>query len=108
PEFEASLTDRSDETALIALQGPVARQVLARLTDLPLDEIGYYRFREGVVNGAAAIVSRTGYTGEDGFELYLSNDDAAPVWRALLEAGAEEGVMPAGLGARDSLRLEMG
>ena len=108
PGFEASLTDRSDELALLALQGPAAAKVLARLTDVPLDRIGYYRFDRGLVNGAEAIVSRTGYTGEDGFELYVANADAAPLWRAILAAGAAEGVVPAGLGSRDSLRLEMG
>lgn len=106
--FEASLTDRSDEVALLALQGPVAVRVLSRLTDVRLDQIGYYRFESGLVNGVETIVSRTGYTGEDGFELYVSNADAAPLWRAILEAGAPEGVVPAGLGARDTLRLEMG
>ncbi len=108
PRFEASLTDRSDEVALLALQGPAAQTVLSRLTEMPLDRIGYYRSERGVVHGAEALVSRTGYTGEDGFELYVSNDGAAPLWRAILEAGAPEGTIPAGLGARDSLRLEMG
>jgi aminomethyltransferase len=106
--FDAELVDRSDEIALIAVQGPQASQVLARLTDTDLDAIGYYRFAEGRVAGRDAVISRTGYTGEDGFELYLGSDDAAHVWRALLEAGVPEGIAPAGLGARDSLRLEMG
>ena len=108
PRFEASLTDRSDEISLLALQGPAAQMVLSRLTEMPLEEIGYYRFEQGAVNGVEALVSRTGYTGEDGFELYISNEAAAPLWRAILEAGAPEGTIPAGLGARDSLRLEMG
>jgi aminomethyltransferase len=94
--------------ALLALQGPAAERILSRLTDLPLETIGYYRFGKGEVNGATAIVSRTGYTGEDGFELFVANDDAAPLWRAILQAGAAEGAIPAGLGSRDSLRLEMG
>jgi aminomethyltransferase len=106
--FDAELRDRSDEIALLALQGPKAAAVLAPLTDVDLESIAYYHFREGRVAGRPAVVSRTGYTGEDGFELYVANEDAAPLWRALLEAGAPEGVVPAGLGARDSLRLEMG
>lgn len=108
PRFDASLLDRSDEIALLALQGPLSQTVLSRLTDLDLDSIGYYRFARGKVNGAEAIVSRTGYTGEDGFELYVANAEAASLWRAILQAGSGEGVIPAGLGARDTLRLEMG
>jgi len=106
--FDAALTDRSEEIALIALQGPKAAAVLGRLTDADLDTIGYYRFAEGAVGGRPAVISRTGYTGEDGFELYLGPEDASHVWRALLDAGHPEGILPAGLGARDSLRLEMG
>lgn len=108
PRFDATLTDRSPDTGLIALQGPKAVAVLARLTDTDLDAIGYYHFAEGTVAGVPAVLSRTGYTGEDGFELYLPADRTADVWRALLEAGEPEGVAPIGLGARDSLRLEMG
>jgi aminomethyltransferase len=108
PEFGVELRDRSDEIALLALQGPRAAVVLGRLTPDDLDEIGYYRFRTGTVDDIEMVISRTGYTGEDGFELYLPAGDAARVWRRLLEAGREEGLVPAGLGARDSLRLEMG
>ncbi len=103
-----TIEDRSDDVGLIALQGPVSRSVLAPLTDVDLDTIGYYRFREGSVAGVAGVISATGYTGEDGFELYLPAEGTAAVWRALLDAGADHGVLPAGLGARDSLRLEMG
>jgi aminomethyltransferase len=106
--FGVELRDRSDDVALIALQGPRAAEILAPLTDVELDSIRYYHFVEGEVDGRAAVISRTGYTGEDGFELYLANDDAAPVWRRLLEVGEPLGLVPAGLGARDSLRLEMG
>lgn len=106
--FDVHLVDRSDELALLALQGPETEKILASLTGVDLSGIGYYRFVEGNVDGYPAIVSRTGYTGEDGFELYLSAEHAAPLWRALLEAGAPHGLIPAGLGARDSLRLEMG
>jgi aminomethyltransferase len=106
--FGVELRDCSDEIALLALQGPRAAEILAPLTDTDLSAIGYYRFAEGKVDGRSAIISRTGYTGEDGFELYLANADAVPVWRRLLEIGEPLGLIPTGLGARDSLRLEMG
>jgi aminomethyltransferase len=106
--FGVELRDRSDEVALLALQGPASEAILARLSDAPLPEIGYYRFRTGEVDGRPAVISRTGYTGEDGFELYLDAADAAAVWRRLLEVGRADGLVPVGLGARDSLRLEMG
>jgi aminomethyltransferase len=100
--------DRSDDFALLALQGPAAAEILAPLTDLDLPGIRYYRFREADVAGRAAIVSRTGYTGEDGFELYVAPEDAGDLWDALLTRGAAFGLVPAGLGARDTLRLEAG
>ena len=103
-DFDVELLDRSDEVALIALQGPRSRALLAGLTGTNLDEIGYYRFAEGSVAGVEGVISATGYTGEDGFELYLPAVGAPAVWAALVAAGA----VPAGLGARDSLRLEMG
>jgi aminomethyltransferase len=106
--FGVELRDRSDGVALLALQGPASEAILARLSDAPLPEIGYYRFRAGEVDGRPAVISRTGYTGEDGFELYLDAADAAAVWRRLLEVGRADGLVPVGLGARDSLRLEMG
>ena len=106
--FDCCVSDVSDRTALLALQGPLAAAVLARLTDADLETVGYYRFRTGEVAGVPAMVARTGYTGEDGFELYLDAADASGVWRALIEAGAGHGMEAAGLGARDSLRLEMG
>jgi aminomethyltransferase len=102
------VTDRSDGTALVALQGPAAAAVLQPLTDLGLDGIGYYGHAPGSVVGRSALVSRTGYTGEDGFELYLDPEDAVPVWDALLEQGAAAGLRLVGLGARDTLRLEAG
>lgn len=106
--FGVEVRDRSDEVALLAVQGPHAAEIVAAITDAKLAEIGYYHFVEGNVDGRPAIISRTGYTGEDGFELYLANEDAAPVWRKLLEIGTPLGLIPAGLGSRDSLRLEMG
>lgn len=106
--FDATVTDRSDETALLALQGPAAARILAPLTATDLDSVGYYHFTTGEVAGFPAVISRTGYTGEDGFELYLSVEAAVPVWRRIMEVGAPQGILPIGLGARDSLRLEMG
>jgi glycine cleavage system T protein (aminomethyltransferase) len=103
----ATLTDVSDDYALIAFQGPKAAAILATLTEIDLSTIGTYHFREGKVAGRRAIVARTGYTGEDGFELFVSPADATPVWQALLERGKPQGVQAAGLGARDTLRLEM-
>ena len=106
--FDAEVQDRSEETGLIALQGPSAQNILTPLTDTNLDDIAYYHFATGNVVGVPAVISRTGYTGEDGFELYVPADRTAEVWRKLMLAGEEFGLVPAGLGARDSLRLEMG
>jgi aminomethyltransferase len=97
----------SAETGLIAVQGPKAEALVGRLAEGDVTAIRYYRFAEGTVAGVRALLSRTGYTGEDGFELYLAAEDAGRVWDALLQAGAAEGAMPVGLGARDTLRLEM-
>ncbi len=106
--FGAEIIDRSAETGLLALQGPRAQWVLEQLTDVQLNTIAYYHFAEGQVAGANAVISRTGYTGEDGFELYLPADATAHVWERILKVGDEDAVLPVGLGARDSLRLEMG
>ncbi|MFN8091878.1 MAG: glycine cleavage system aminomethyltransferase GcvT [Vicinamibacteria bacterium] len=100
------LHDLSDQFALLALQGPKAEAILRALTPLDLASIGFYRFAEGEVNGRPSIVARTGYTGEDGFEIFASPADAPALWRKLVEAGAPHGLLPAGLGARDTLRLE--
>lgn len=102
-----TLRNRSDDFAQLALQGPAAQTILARLTETALDAIGYYHFREGRVAGAPTILSRTGYTGEDGFELYFAPEAAETLWHALMDAGASAGLVPVGLGARDTLRLEM-
>jgi len=96
----------SDETALLALQGPKAQQILQPLTPVDLSQIKYYWFRPGKVLDAEALISRTGYTGEDGFEIYLSGARAEALWRRLQEAGKRFGMLPVGLGARDTLRLE--
>ncbi|HEV2642545.1 MAG TPA: glycine cleavage system aminomethyltransferase GcvT, partial [Candidatus Elarobacter sp.] len=104
--FDCTIEDVSDRVALLALQGPLAQQVLARHTDADLDAIKYYHFTTATVAGVPDIVvSRTGYTGEDGFELYFDASRAPEVWSALMSGGD---VTPAGLGARDTLRLEMG
>ena len=99
--------DRSDDYAQIAIQGPKAASIVQRLTQTDLSKIGTYRFALGQVAGVDAIISRTGYTGEDGFELYIPPKDAEKLWFALLDEGKAEGIKPAGLGARDSLRTEM-
>lgn len=106
--FDVALANRSDETALVALQGPEAQAILQPLTAVDLASIAYYHCAQGKVDGIDCIVSRTGYTGEDGFELYCPPARVAALWRALLSAGKERGLLPAGLGARDTLRLEAG
>jgi len=103
----ADVKNESDDWAQLALQGPAAAGVVQKLTSVRLSSVGTYRFTTGEVAGVPCIVARTGYTGEDGFELFCPPDRAAGLWDALLEAGKAEGVGPAGLGARDSLRLEM-
>ena len=104
--FRVRLDDRSADYALLALQGPRAEEVLAPMTDADLPGIPYYGFVEAEVSGARAIVSRTGYTGESGFEVYCDPGDAPRLVREILEAGRRFGVLPCGLGARDTLRLE--
>ena len=99
------LRDISDETALLAVQGPNAEALIGQLTNLGVAMIPYYHFAQGKVAGVECFVSRTGYTGEDGFELYCRSGDAEKLWHALVGAGRAE---PAGLGARDTLRLEAG
>jgi aminomethyltransferase len=103
-DLDVRIEDQSDDWALLALQGPEAAGILQGLTETDLSGLRYYRYAAGEVDGRYAVVSRTGYTGEDGFELYVRPDDAPALWRRLLEAGAT----PAGLGARDTLRLEAG
>ena len=102
----ADVVDVSDATALLALQGPRATAILERCTALPLATIPRFAFAEGEVAGRRAMVAHTGYTGEDGWELYAAADDARAVWDALMEAGAADGLSPVGLGARDTLRLD--
>jgi aminomethyltransferase len=105
---DAAVVNASSRYALLALQGPAALAVLQPLTGLELADMKYYRFAAGEVASVRATVSRTGYTGEDGFEIYVPPAAAERVWNALLDAGRDAGVLPCGLGARDTLRLEAG
>jgi aminomethyltransferase len=100
--------DLSEEYAQIAIQGSLAEKILGSIVDVDLSSIRYYHFIKTDVLGIEAIISRTGYTGEDGFEIYLSPAKAGALWEAITEAGAPLGLLPAGLAARDTLRLEMG
>ncbi len=99
--------NRSDDFAQIAVQGPKAFALVQRLANKPLEGVGTYRFTTGPVAGVECIISRTGYTGEDGFELYCAPNEAEKLWFAILDEGKGDGAAPAGLGARDSLRTEM-
>ncbi|WJH28067.1 glycine cleavage system aminomethyltransferase GcvT [Paenibacillus sp. CC-CFT742] len=102
-----SMTNDSAETALLALQGPLAADIIGKVTDTDISVIEPFRFVQNAeVCGVKLLLSRTGYTGEDGFELYVQADQAAAVWNGLMEAGADNGLVPAGLGARDTLRFE--
>ena len=106
--FDCALDDRSLSTALVCIQGPRAVEIVAPLTNVDLSSLGYYAITPGRVAGVPALVARTGYTGEDGFEMFVDWHDAGPLWGALLVAGAPAGILPVGLGARDTLRLEAG
>jgi len=105
---DCELINRSPEYAQLALQGPRAAEILAQLTAVDLGALKYYHFIEGNVGGMEMIISRTGYTGEDGFELYCKTGDGAPLWQELMRVGEPLGLVPVGLGARDTLRLEKG
>ena len=105
---DVEIDDASDRTALIAVQGPASEPVIASVVEGDVAALPYYRAIETRVSGGGAVVSRTGYTGEDGFEVYCAPDRAPAVWDALMDAGRDVGIGPAGLGARDTLRLEMG
>ncbi|WP_028545295.1 glycine cleavage system aminomethyltransferase GcvT [Paenibacillus taiwanensis] len=107
PASGVNLRNVSDETALIALQGPQAVAILSSLTDTPVAQLKPFHFEEHVnIKGVTALVSRTGYTGEDGFELYAASSDAPKLWDIIMAAGEPHGLVPAGLGARDTLRFE--
>jgi len=107
--FAVSLENKSDSFAQIAIQGPKAEEILQKITENELSEIKYYHFVEGKVEGLDCIISRTGYTGEDGFEIYVEPDKAEKIWKKLLDIGnygMKEGILPCGLAARNTLRLE--
>lgn len=105
--YDIELVNLSEEVSEVALQGPLAQKTLQKLTDTDLDTIGFFMFKEQVkVAGADCLVSRTGYTGEDGFEIYTDHGSVGAVWEAILAAGKEDGVVPCGLGCRDTLRFE--
>ena len=107
--FEVEMENRSDEISLLAIQGPKATESLQSLTDIDLVSMKYYTFEVGTFAGVEnVIVSSTGYTGAGGFEVYFSNKDAEAIWQKVMEAGSDFGIKPAGLAARDTLRLEMG
>lgn len=108
--FDVNITNESDDYSQIAIQGPNAEKMLSHFTDTDLSAIKYYHFTFGKVNGIDCIISRTGYTGEDGFEVYFKSDEeaASGLFLAFAEKGKEYGIIPAGLGARDTLRLEAG
>jgi aminomethyltransferase len=105
---DAAVVDSSSRYALLSIQGPAAREVVQPLTGVDLAGLAYYRFAHGEVASARAMVSRTGYTGEDGFEIFVPPNMAVRVWQAMMESGRSADVIPCGLGARDTLRLEAG
>lgn len=106
--WRAVLDDRSMTTSLVAVQGPAAAGILGPLTDVDLERLRYYAIAAGLVAGIPALVARTGYTGEDGFEVFVDWERGPAIWDALAEAGRDAGTIPCGLGARDTLRLEAG
>jgi aminomethyltransferase len=107
--FGVEMENISDQLSLFAVQGPKAIDALRKLTDLDLDSMEYYTFKSGVIAGIEdVLISSTGYTGAGGFEIYVWNKDATAMWKAIFEAGEEFGIVPVGLGARDTLRTEMG
>lgn len=107
--FGATMVNKSDDTSLLAVQGPKAAEALQSLTDMTLSDMEYYTFKIGTFAGVEnVVVSTTGYTGAGGFEIYFPNENANDMWDKIFAAGASQGIQPIGLGARDTLRLEMG
>jgi aminomethyltransferase len=106
--YDVELVNISKNVSEIAIQGPNAQKILQKITNIDLDEIKFFYFKDEVlVNGKKALISRTGYTGEDGFEVYLAHEDVAEIWEKLFEIGEVDGLLPAGLGCRDTLRFEV-
>ncbi|SFH89566.1 aminomethyltransferase [Tindallia magadiensis] len=107
--FEVDVIDESDRTGELAIQGPLAEEITQNVTDENLSEIKFFNFKDHVtIAGVKCLISRTGYTGEDGFEIYTNWDELETVWKALMKAGEDKGIQPAGLGCRDTLRFEAG
>ncbi len=106
--MDVEVRNTSGETAQLAVQGKHAQALLEELSDVSLDDLKYYHFKKGKIHAVDSIISRTGYTGEDGFEIYFDSRQAVPVFKKIMEAGEPFGIKPIGLGARDTLRLEMG
>jgi aminomethyltransferase len=106
--LDAQVENAGPRYSQLAIQGPKAKGILQRFTEVPLDPIKYYRFTFGKVDGVDSLIARTGYTGEDGFEIYFAPQHSEKIWNALLEAGNPEGMLACGLGARNTLRLETG
>jgi aminomethyltransferase len=106
--FGATVENAGERYSQLAVQGPRARAILQRFTDVALDAIPYYHFTFGKVSGVECLIARTGYTGEDGFEIYFAPEHSEVMWNQLLDAGRGEGLLPCGLGARNTLRLEAG
>lgn len=106
-DYDVIIDNTSDEVGEVALQGPLAQKILQKLTKTDLDTVKFFYLEEDVdINGVKCMISRTGYTGEDGFEIYTTNEGIVKVWNDILEAGKEEGIKPTGLGCRDTLRFE--
>lgn len=105
-DLSVTLHDISHETGMIAIQGPRAERIAQSIADVALDEIAPFAWHPGKIANVPAMIARTGYTGEDGFEFYAANDQVGVIWDGLMEAGADDGLKPIGLGARDTLRLE--
>lgn len=106
-DFDVEIENISDSVGEVALQGPFAQKILQKLTDFDLDKIEFFHLQRDIsVDGVNCMISRTGYTGEDGFEIYADNEGIVKVWNSVLEAGKEFGILPAGLGCRDTLRFE--
>jgi aminomethyltransferase len=106
--FSAQVENAGERYSQLAIQGPKALGILTRFTRQPIAALKYYHFLHGEVDGVSALIARTGYTGEDGFEIYFAPEDSEKLWNALLDAGKSEGLLPCGLGARNTLRLEAG
>nr|MDQ3044860.1 glycine cleavage system aminomethyltransferase GcvT [Chloroflexota bacterium] len=106
PKLDVTVRDVSDQTGMIAIQGPRAEEIVANLTDIDLADVKPFSWRPATISGIATMLARTGYTGEDGFEFYTDISKVTSLWRALIKAGEPFGIVPVGLGARDTLRLE--